>query len=202
MTQRKEALWLACKRKTCCHSAFVIPSGRDIWRISRTLEAPPWTFLVYFASPALRRDAFLLTPGGPPFRLALAKAPNRRSKTPPPCIFLLRTRQGHHRCGLGDGRPAVCRSFPSALVDGVLTLQGGTDCTCRHWGLPDVDIAEEMACVQIQQADVAEYCTVVAAWNTRVTAAPPETVFTFFDYCEALLVAYDVLAAPPAVGAP
>ena len=202
MTQRKEALWLACKPKTCCHSAFVIPSGRDIWRISRTLEAPPWTFLVYFASPVPRRDAFTLTPDGPLFRLALAKAPSRHSKTPPPCIFLLRTRQGHHRCGLGDGRPAVCRSFPSVLVDGVLTLQASTDCTCHRWSLPDVDITEEMARVQIQQADVAEYCNVVADWNARVRAAPPETVFTFFDYCEALLTAYDTLAAPAATVAP
>ncbi len=145
-----------------------------------------------------RRDAFLLTPDGPTFRLALAKGGGRRSKTAPPCIFLLRTRQGHHRCGLGDGRPAVCRSFPSVLVDGVLTLQADSGCTCRRWALPDVDIVEETVRVQTQQADVAEYCAVVATWNARVTAASPETVFTFFDYCEALLDAYDALDVVPA----
>jgi Fe-S-cluster containining protein len=196
LTTTKESLWRACKPKTCCHSAFVIPSGRDVWRISRMLEAPPWTFLVYFASPVPRRDAFRLTAGGPTFRLALAKGASKRTKTPPPCIFLLRTRQGHHRCGLGENRPSVCRSFPAELVDGVLTVRPDHGCTCRQWALPDMDIAAETGLVQTRQAEAEDYCRVVATWNARVAAAPPGTEFSFFDYCDGLLELYDALAAP------
>ena len=191
---RKEAAWLACRQKTCCYTAFVVPSGRDVWRIARALDSPPWAFLVYFQAPAPRGDAFLLAPGGPAFRLALAKGATRRTKAPPPCIFLLHTRDGSHRCGLGALRPLTCRAFPVDLVSGVLCVQPDADCTCRHWALPDVDIAEETALVQARQADFAEYCAVVARWNARVAAAPPETPFTFFDYCTYLLSAYDSVA--------
>ena len=192
---RKEEIWLSCKQKTCCYAAFVIPSGRDVWRISRTLDAPPWTFLVYFQAPGPRRDAFLLQPGGPAFRLALAKGASRRTKRPPPCIFLLKTRQGHHRCGLGDGRPSVCKSFPSELVDGVLCVRPDSGCACRVWSLADVDIAEETAAVTLRQAESEEYCAVVARWNARVGAAPPDAQFDFFGFCDFLLETYDALAA-------
>lgn len=195
---RKEEIWLACKQKSCCYAAFVVPSGRDIWRIARTLDSPPWAFLVYFPAPAPRRDAFHLDQSGVAYRVALAKGATRRTKAPPPCIFLLRTRNGAHRCGLGALRPGVCKSFPSDLLGGVLYMQDGTGCACRTWSLADVDIAEETAAVTARRQDTAEYCEVVARWNARVATAPPDTQFSFFDYCEFLLEAYDALDAAPA----
>ena len=191
---RKEALWLTCQPKTCCYATVVVPSGRDVWRIARTLDAPPWSFLVYFRSPQPRRDAFLLDPAGPPLRLALAKRPGRRTKTPPPCTFLLRARDGVHRCGLGALRPLVCRTFPAELADGVLCLDPGLTCTCRRWALADVDLAEERALLAIRQAEAEEYWAVVADWNARVAAAPAGGCPDFFDYCAFLLAAYDALA--------
>jgi Fe-S-cluster containining protein len=191
----KEAIWLACKRKTCCHTAIVIPTGRDVWRIVRMLQAPPWSFLVYFPSPTSRRDAFLLDHSGMQFRLAFGKRPSRHTKTPPPCIFLMRTRQGHHRCGLGDLRPLVCKTFPCELADGVLAIGAETGCTCREWSLVDVDIDAETALIAERQADAEEYCTIVAAWNVQVRAAPPDTRFDFRDWCDFLLAAYDEIAA-------
>ena len=196
---RKEALWLGCKQKTCCYLPFVVPTGRDIWRIARSLQTPPWSFLICFPTPQPRRDAFLLDQSGRQFRVVLAKGPSRRKTLPPPCIFLLRTRDGHHRCGLGDLRPRVCQAFPSELVDGVLCLQPDSGCTCRTWALADVDLAEETALVTARQADAEDYCAVVARWNARVAAGPAEASFTFPDYCNYLLETYDALAAgtPP-----
>jgi hypothetical protein len=198
---RKEAIWLACKPKTCCYTPFVIPSGRDVWRLARTLEAPPWSFLIYFPMPQARRDAFALDHSGRRFRLALAKRASRRTKTPPPCIFLLRTRGGAHRCGLGDLRPLVCKSFPMEIVDGIVGIQTPTGCTCRQWGLADVAVAEERPLVEARQADSEEYCTVVARWNERVAAAPAEARFDFFDYCAFLMAAYDEMDQRAAPGA-
>ena len=80
---RKEEIWLACKQKSCCYAAFVVPSGRDIWRIAHTLDSPPWAFLVYFPAQAPRRDAFHLDHSGVAYRVALAKGATRRKKAPP-----------------------------------------------------------------------------------------------------------------------
>lgn len=191
----KESLWRACKQKTCCHTAVVIPSGRDVWRIARALDTPPWSFLVYFETDAPRRDAFALDRSARRFRLALAKQPTRRTKRAPPCIFLLRTRTGHHRCGLGELRPMVCRTFPAERIGGVLCLRRDSGCTCRDWVLADVDIAEETALIAARQADAEEYCAVVARWNARVAAAPVEARFDFVAYCQFVLEAYDEIAA-------
>ena len=196
---RKEAAWLACKEKTCCHTGYVIPTGRDVWRIARALDAPPWVFAAYFDPPAPRPDTFRLRAGGPRYRLALAKGPGWEGAVAPPCIFLLRTRHGHHRCGLGTLRPLVCRTFPAAVASGVLYMQQDAGCTCRAWALADVDIADEQALIAARQAEFAEYCAVVERWNAQVTAAPAGTKFEFTDYCTFLLDAYD---APAVAGDP
>ena len=191
---RKESLWLACKQKTCCYAA-VIPTGEDVWRISRTLDTPPWTFLVYFQSPQPRRDAFVLDHSERTFRIALGKGPKKspRSKKPAPCAFLLELRGGQHRCGLGDLRPNVCRSFPSELVEGVLCIRPDHGCTCREWSLADVDQGEELDTLEERQGDAETYCHVVANWNARVQATPEDTTFDFTDFCDYVLRAYDEL---------
>jgi hypothetical protein len=190
---RKEGVWLACKQKTCCYSA-VIPTGQDVWRISRALDTPPWSFLVYFHSPQPRRDVFYLDRSGRGFRIALAKGTKSpRSKRPAPCIFLLKTRGAHHRCGLGDLRPTVCRSFPSELIDGVVCIRPDHGCQCREWTLADVDLSEEMDVLEERQSDVDVYCEIVGRWNARVKAAPEDITLDFTDYCTFVLQAYDQL---------
>jgi Fe-S-cluster containining protein len=191
---RKEAVWLACKQKTCCYAA-VIPTGGDVWRISRSLDTPPWSFLVYFHSPQLRRDAFLLDHSGRSFRIALAKGKKSRTAKPAPCVFLLKLRGGHHRCGLGDLRPNVCRSFPSEIVEGVVCIRPDHGCACREWTLADVDIAEELVVLDERQQDAALYCQVVESWNAHVLSTPPDTSLEFTDFCEYVLRAYDQLAS-------
>jgi hypothetical protein len=191
---RKEAIWLACRQKSCCH-ATVVPTGRDVWRIARTLQAPPWSFLLYFETPIPRRDAFALDGSGRRYRLALGRGPARGRRTPPPCIFLMRTRSGHHRCSLGGLRPDICRSFPSELIGQVLCVRQDAGCVGHAWSLTDLDLAEETALVQAREEGAAEYCTVVARWNATVAAAPAGVAFDFLDYCSFLLDAYDDLAA-------
>jgi hypothetical protein len=176
-----------------------VPTGRDVWRIARALDAPPAAFLLYFADPRPRRDAFALDHSGQSFRMALGKQAVRRAPAALPCIFLVRTRAGQHRCGLGALRPMVCRAFPADVVEGVLTLRNDGTCTCRAWALADVDLAEESALVEARQRDAEEYCHVVARWNAHVAAAPPGASFTFVAFCTFLLEAYDALAS--AVGA-
>ncbi len=192
---RKEQIWLACKPKTCCYVATVIPTGRDVWRISRALDAPPWTFVTFFESPTARRDAFVLDASGRHFRLALAKQPSRRRKTPAPCIFLMKTNNGLHRCGLGALRPMSCQAFPSEMSAGGIVGVNGLGCTCRSWNLTDVDIDVERALVGNRLRDADEYAEVVGRWNDRVAAEAPPKPIAFSSYCDYLLEAYDALGA-------
>jgi hypothetical protein len=184
--------WLACDEKSCCHNSVVIPTGRDVWRIARTLDTPVRSFLMYFPSTGPRRDAFLLDRSGSSYRIALGRGAGRRQ--PPPCIFLLRTRSRQHRCGLGELRPLVCRALPAELAGGVLTLTNDGRCTCRTWVLADVDITEETALVEARQRDAEEYCAVVARWNARVAGAPAGTTISFEEYCAYLIESYDSIA--------
>lgn len=198
---KKELLWLACPRKTCCYTPIVVPTGRDVWRISRALDTPPWTFLRYFEVREPRRDAFALDGSARRFRIALAKGKARRKNAPPPCIFLMRTRGGSHRCGLGALRPLVCRAFPAELVDGLLYLRPDSGCACTDWSLAQVDIAEETSLVQARDAESEEYCEVVARWNERLSFFPPGAYTDFPAFCSYLLDAYDELAARGSMGA-
>jgi len=190
-TSRKEAIWLGCKAKTCCHNGLVVPTGRDVWRISRTLDTPPWSFLQYFQSPTSRRDAFALDRSGRLFRLVLAKQPSRRTKTPSPCIFLMRTRDGDRRCGLGDLRPQVCKTFPVEVSNGILCVQPNHGCSCRSWSLVDVDMEEEQQLMEQRLSDAEEYHEVVEYWNAQVMDAPDEVQVDFVAFCEYLLQTYD-----------
>ncbi len=192
---RKEALWLSCKKKSCC-SNIIVTTGRDMWRIARALDTPPWSFMVYFPSQAPSRDAFLLDHSGQPYRLALAKqTPRRPRKTLPPCIFLLRTGDGTHRCGLGQLRPLVCRAYPSEVQGSMVYLRGTTTCTCRDWSLVDVDLDEERALVEARQADAREYWALLERWNAQVLASVPGTRFTFGEFASFLLDHYDQIEA-------
>jgi len=188
---KKEAIWIACREKTCCYAPVVIPGGHDIWRISRSLLVQPTSFLVYFRTGQPRRDAFHLDHSGREFRLALAKGPTRRTKTAPPCVFLMKTRDGSHRCSLGDLRPAVCRTFPAEVVDGVVCVRPDAGCACRGWNLSDMDLDEEWSDLTERQSDLETYCAIVDKWNSLVADAPSGALFVFEQFCPHVLKEYD-----------
>jgi Fe-S-cluster containining protein len=191
MTTR-EATWLACEAKSCCHAA-VVPTGRDVWRIARALEVPPWSFVRYFPVPDAADDAFALAETAQRHRLVLAKQESEQK--PAPCAFLTSTRHGYRRCGLGDLRPAHCRAFPADLVGGVLCMRNDLGCTCRVWTMVDVEVAEARAAVLQRDVEMQEYRSVVARWNARVALAVPGQESDFLAYCDFLIDAYDEIAA-------
>jgi hypothetical protein len=187
----KEQLWLACRDKTCCYTRFVTPTGLDVWRIARTLDVPVWSFATYFKAPEDRPDAFALDSTDRRFCLLLNKRRSRRTKTPPPCTFLLRTRRGYHRCALGELRPRACQAYPAELAEEVVCLRLDGGCTCRRWALADVDIAAERALVTARRSELHEYCAIVDAWNAHVAGGAPPDETDFVAFCSHLLRAYD-----------
>ena len=194
MSSLRESLWLGCRSKTCCYTAVVIPTGFDVWRIARALDAPPASFLIYFQTPVPRWDGFALDHSARRFRLALGKNSRLRRRGQPACGFLLRTRTGEHRCGLGDLRPSGCRVFPCELRDGLVGVQEGHGCTCRSWSLADVDTAVERPKLEARQREAVEYGRMVEAWNASV-ASTPEPTKGLDEYSGFLLDWYDRRAA-------
>ena len=195
---RKEEIWLACKQKSCCYAAFVVPNGRDIWRIARTLDSPPWAFLVYFPAQAPRRDAFSPRPLG---RHLLGGAGERRDTAHESATAVhLPAAHALRRAPLRPGRPATggVQELPLRTT-GRRPLYG-----CRHRLCLPLLVAGRCGYRRGNRgrhrppARSAEYCAVVARWNACVAAAPPATQFSFFDYCAFLLEAYDAPAAVPA----
>jgi Fe-S-cluster containining protein len=125
--------------------------------------------------------------------LALAKNPMLRKGDQAACTFLLRTRTGEHRCGLGDLRPTGCRTFPLELCDGLVGVQPEHGCTCRQWSLADVDTVAERPLLEARLAESEAYCEVVARWNAGVATLPDSESKRFDQYCEYLLEVYDLM---------
>jgi len=192
----KEVLWLACKEKTCCSVRVVFVTDRDVARIASAMHVEPWSFLAYYETPP-RPDAFILDASGQHYCLALAKQPTRRTVTPAPCIFLVQTRDRYRRCGLGDLRPAACKTFPSEIVEGVLHLALQSGCSCRTWSHGDVDIEAESTIARWREAELSDYCSVVARWNDLVLARQAgDDEFDLDDFCAYLLSTSDAARHP------
>jgi Fe-S-cluster containining protein len=189
----KELLWLGCREKSCCHNSKVIVTGRDLWRIAQALEAAPWDFTQYCEALPGAPDGFQLAPGGPCYQIVLAKR-GRVSAKGAPCVFLWKLADGHAQCGLGGLRPLVCRSYPSLLVDGMLCVESSS-CTCRRWGLVDMDQRAERALLGQVLGEAEEYSAVVARWNVALEQYSGER--SYREFCAYIMDVYAQQEASP-----
>jgi Fe-S-cluster containining protein len=192
MSTLREILWLTCKQKRCCYSSLVLVTGRDVARIAGALHTQPATFLIYFSSPQPTHDSFYLAPEGVPYRLALAKGASARKNTSPPCIFLVRTRDKHHRCGLGDLRPMTCQTFPLETAGGQVYVTEETGCTCRAWNLADSELADERPMLARRVDEYAEYCAMLQGWNGMVAQLDEGVSLQFEHFCAYLMRWYEM----------
>jgi len=163
-------------------------TGDEIVRVARTLDAPPWTFTIAVPTADERDDAFALDRSARRYRAALTKLPEEGA--PERCIFLLRLSDGTARCGLGEARPAPCRSFPVELHEGALRVSAD-GCTCHRWSLDDVDPEADRALLLAESGARTVYARLVANWNAHVAgAAGPEETYDYADFCRFLLDQY------------
>jgi len=178
--------WLRCPKKTCCSHYLVYVTGDDVARIARTLAVPPWSFTTALPSEPDEIGAFALDASQARHRLALVRttfAPEEQ----PGCTFLVRASDAAARCGLGAGRPAPCRSFPSQLVDEALGFET-SGCSC-DWS----DVEPGAADIELLRAEGAArtvYASVVATWNDYVRTLAPDPALALRDFCRYLMDAY------------
>jgi Fe-S-cluster containining protein len=179
--------WLRCAEKTCCAYYVVYVTGDDVVRIARTLSVPAWTFTAAMPSEATLPDAFALDGSGNRHRLALVRT-QLETGTRPFCTFLVRATGGAARCGLGEGRPAPCRTFPSTLVDGAIRFDHA-GCTC-DWSAVVADEDADRELIFAEERAREKYARIVGAWNDYVGGFAATVELTHRDFCRYLMDAY------------
>ena len=161
-------------------------TGDDLARIARTLAVPPWTFTAALPCGSEELGAFALDKSEQRFRAALVRL-RLHEEDKPFCTFLVRTPDGAARCGLGEGRPATCRTFPAQLVDGEIQFET-SGCTC-DWSNAAGDPGDQDA-LRAQERARERYATVVASWNDYVAHMIEPGTITYEDFCRYLLDTY------------
>jgi len=185
MVQRVEH-WLRCREKSCCSYYLVYVTGDDATRIARALSVPPWDITVALPCDDAPPDAFVLA-NGARHRLALART-RVSSDTEPSCEFLVRFADGTARCGLGEGRPHPCRTFPAQMIDGEIRFST-EGCVC-DWSGVGVDAAYDAELLRAEIRAREHYAGLVAQWNDYAATLERTSDITHRDFCRFLLEMY------------
>lgn len=172
----REQVCLACSEKTCCSYYVVSVTARDIWRIMRAMHIAPVDFLRYYAGEEEVPGAFLLGADKPFCELVLAKRPLPEPLASP-CVFLVRTSDGHGLCGLGELRPGQCQAYPVFQRGDLLRLVNDTQGCVRRWSHGDIDLDRDRSLLRRLASEGEEHRELVAEWNRRVHAEQRERSF-------------------------
>jgi hypothetical protein len=199
---KRTSTWLECEAKTCCYTRTVHPTGKDVWRIARAFDLPPWAFVTRIEVNDSGSDTFVLDGSSQRYRLALIKSPLLPLGDEHGCVFLLRTRTGAHRCGAGDYRPIDCQVFPGTLRDGAVAIREDLGCTCRAWSLSDMDQGSTRTVLESLKSDEEVYARILDRWNRHQGAGPEGHSGGFLEFCQYLLAAYDPMSLPLDSGRP
>jgi Fe-S-cluster containining protein len=182
-----ELLWLSCSAKRCCSTRTVLPTGGDIRRIATALDVVPESFLRAVPADPSDEAGAVLAPSWEPFRLALARRPLKGR--PATCSFLLTLGDDVARCGLGSVRPLPCQAFPAVGTSGVVQVASSHGCTCRPWGLGDLDRHQSAALLRQEEEERRRDSVAIRAWNARAEGFGTEAGWSFTDLCRYLFAA-------------
>ncbi len=175
-----ELRWLGCREKSCCSTYSVMPTGADLWRISRSLELQVWEFTRFADAEPGGAGSFALDADGPRFQVVLA-----RRAADGPCLFLLRLPDGHAQCALGKLRPTVCEAYPAVLDGGKARVGDHAGCTCGPWTQASLDDADELERLRRLERERREHYEMVAEWNAFVAADPDHRDYP--EFCDFLI---------------
>ena len=176
----RETLCLGCREKTCCAYYTVVVTGLDVWRIARAMQLAPVEFIAYRQAGGPGEGQFQLAPDGPSYELVLAKR-SLPEPLPSPCVFLVRTNDGHGLCGLGPLRPGQCRAYPVYVTGDAVGLINDPAGCVRSWSYADIDVEAEREHGRGLMAEAEEHRAAVREWNARVKESG--RVRSFEDFC-------------------
>jgi len=165
--EQKQAICSGCRSRMCCYHYRVSITGYDLWRISQTLDVPAARFVAYGPADPDSPTGFLLLAGGERYELVLAKTADLRRHGG--CVFLVKTRSGIHRCGLGELQPDACAIYPAFIQeDGLLRVVHDPDGCWRSWSAHELDPERERRRFESHDEHQKEYAAIVGEWNERV----------------------------------
>lgn len=180
----REATCLSCREKLCCSYYIVSVTARDVWRIMRALHISATDVLRYWEREHEAPGRFLLSPDGPFCELVLAKRPLPEPLLSP-CVFLLRTSDGHGVCGLGELRPGQCQAYPVFQHGDLIRLVNDSQGCVRTWSYGDLDLERERPLLARLATEEREHQALVANWNSRVCGEHRER--SFEEFCSYLI---------------
>ncbi len=175
----RSAICLSCQEKPCCSYYTVTVTTHDLLRITTTMQLAASDVLTCQPAAEDDKSGFLLGPGGAKHAIALAKR-DLVDETVSPCLFLLRTNDHHAICGLGDLRPAQCKTFPAYLSGGLVALAHNPPGCVRAWSYGDIDVEEQQRELARACAEAAAHEALVERWNEQVRADGRERLFEEF----------------------
>jgi Fe-S-cluster containining protein len=167
--------------------------GYDVWRINRAQRLAPEEFVVAVVQPEVKSDGFRLAAGGPTHGLMLDK--QGRLKVNQSCVFLVHLGGEDERCGIYPDRPVVCRAYPMVLAPRGVTLREKVLCPPNSWPETELSRRPWRRAVRRVMFQFDLYAEVVAHWNARVDAAPPDRAFGLGEYYSFLINVYERVAA-------
>ncbi len=188
----KKQICCDCRSRSCCYHYKIDLSGFDLWRIAASLDLQPARFVVYLETGPEREDGFVLDDSGARYELVLAKTPDPRRHGG--CLFLVKSNNGVHRCGLAGLRPEACSRYPAHFHDGLLRVVNNPHGCWRGWSVNELDEEREQRRFDEHQQHRAEYAEIVGRWNRRVWQS--EQASSFYEYCCFLENRYGELYPP------
>lgn len=171
--EQKQAICADCLSRMCCYHYRVTITGFDLWRISQTLDIPAAQFVAYAPAGPESDSGFQLVAGGECYELVLSKTADVRRHGG--CVFLVKTRSGIHRCGLGELQPDACAIYPAYIQeDGLLRVVNDPDGCWRSWSAHELDPERERRRFENYARHQKEYAEIVSQWNERVAHSQRE----------------------------
>lgn len=165
----------------CCRAYVVAVTVEDALRLSAGSNVPLHRLVACAAQPARTPQGFLLARGGPAYELVLAE---QAASPPRPCLFL-REQGGRARCAAYPFRPAACRRFPATRREGRSAVRDATVCPPQAWTPAHVERLSYRTALAREARSAEIHAEVVARWNDRVEAGPPQqpvTALAFLDH--------------------
>ncbi len=179
--ETKQAICQTCEPRRCCYHYRVHLTGFDLFRISSLLDLAPEQFATFVETEADDPDGFTFDASGARYALVLAKSTDTRCFGG--CVFLVRTNDGTHRCGLDNLKPAQCGLYPAYVHDGLVRVINDPSGCWRTWSIRELDVFEEQKRANDYAKQKKHYQQCVTMWNRKV-AQHKDRQFEFREYCD------------------
>lgn len=180
-SESKQVICQNCEPRSCCYHYRVHLTGDDLFRIASLLDLAPEQFVTWVETPSDDPEGFALDASGDRYALVLAKSSDPRRFGG--CVFLVRSNDGAHRCGLDDLKPSQCALYPAYVHEGMVRVINNPAGCWRTWSVAELDVATEHQRADYYAEQKVQYQHCIKAWNERVTNYPNRQ-FEFREFCD------------------